>query len=59
MAIDPVCGMTVDEPNPGAHAEYKGQTYYFCSPSCKTTFQRHPEKYVNRPAAKAQDVRRA
>jgi len=48
MAIDPVCGMMVDEKNPAATYEYKGQTYYFCAPGCKSAFERDPEKYLQK-----------
>ncbi len=27
--------------------EYKGQTYYFCSPGCKRTFEKDPEKVLS------------
>ena len=37
MAIDPICGMTVDESSP-LRAERDGQTYYFCSEHCRKTF---------------------
>lgn len=50
MAIDPICGMTVDE----ATAKYKtvkdGQEYFFCSAKCLDKFT-HPEKYVLKPSA--------
>jgi Cu+-exporting ATPase len=45
MAKDPVCGMEVDE-HKAAEKAYKGQTYFFCSPGCKTAFDKDPEKYV-------------
>jgi YHS domain-containing protein len=51
MAKDPVCGMEVDEKTAAGKSEYKGQTYYFCSPGCKRTFDQHPEKYAGQPAA--------
>lgn len=41
---DPVCGMTVD--NKSLVASHKGKDYYFCSESCKTTFDSEPEKFV-------------
>ena len=37
MAIDPICGMTVDESSP-LRAERDGQTYYFCSEHCRKKF---------------------
>src|SRR5262249_9787041 len=37
MAIDPICGMTVDE-STGRHAERDGQMFYFCSEHCRQRF---------------------
>jgi YHS domain-containing protein len=53
---DVVCGMTVDSDTAQYQSQYKGQTYYFCAASCKTAFDKEPEKYVqqggaNQPAA--------
>src|SRR5947208_8678836 len=42
MAIDPVCGMTVDEKTAPATAVHNGTTYYFCAPGCKRTFEKDP-----------------
>ena len=47
MAIDPVCGMEVDEKTATIKSEYKGQTYYFCAPGCKAFFDKDPEKYLS------------
>ena len=46
MAIDPVCGMTVDEKKAAATSEYKGKTYYFCARGCKVQFDKNPEKFL-------------
>ncbi len=46
MAKDPVCGMDVDEKTAAGKSEYKGKTYYFCSPGCKKEFDKNPEKYA-------------
>jgi Cu+-exporting ATPase len=46
MAIDPVCQMKVDEKKTSSKSEYKGITYYFCSPVCKQRFDKEPEKYL-------------
>jgi len=46
MTKDPVCGMAVNPQRAAASAQYRGQTYYFCSPLCKSMFEREPEKYV-------------
>lgn len=43
---DPVCGMEIDPATAAGSSEYKGQTYYFCSPGCKKSFDKDPEKYV-------------
>ena len=48
MAIDPVCGMQVDEKTAAATYEYQGKTYYFCAPGCKADFVKEPEKYLHR-----------
>jgi len=47
MAIDPVCGMTVDERTAVFRSEFRGKTYYFCAPGCKKKFDTNPEKYVS------------
>jgi len=46
MAKDPVCGMQVDEKEPGAQVTYGGKTYVFCSAACKARFQEDPERYA-------------
>ena len=44
--IDPVCGMEVDTEAAQWKTEYKGRAYYFCSPGCKRSFEKEPEKYL-------------
>jgi Cu+-exporting ATPase len=39
MAIDPICGMTVDEATAKWTATVGGETFYFCSPGCKARFE--------------------
>lgn len=46
MAIDPVCGMQVDEKKVTQKTFYRGITYYFCSATCKKEFDKDPSKYV-------------
>ncbi len=53
MAKDPVCGMQVDEKKAAANSAYKGVTYYFCAPACKTTFEKSPEKFIGKDATHA------
>jgi Cu+-exporting ATPase len=43
---DPVCNMDVAPATARGSAEYKGQTYYFCSPRCVERFKADPEKYL-------------
>jgi Cu+-exporting ATPase len=50
MQIDPICGMTVDANNAAGSSVYNGQTYYFCSPGCKKSFDRQPERYLSQAA---------
>jgi YHS domain-containing protein len=51
MTRDHVCDMDVDERTATATTEYAGDTYYFCSDSCKNKFVADPEKYVSRTEA--------
>jgi Cu+-exporting ATPase len=37
MAIDPICGMEVDEKT-ALSVEHEGKKYYFCSPGCRDKF---------------------
>ncbi len=47
-AIDPVCHMEVDMKKPaGGKFDYKGKSYYFCSPGCKRSFEKDPEKFLS------------
>jgi YHS domain-containing protein len=50
MALDPVCGMTVNEKTAQLKSEYDGQAYYFCSPGCKRSFDKEPQKYAGKSA---------
>jgi YHS domain-containing protein len=54
MAVDPVCGIHVDEkaavPTEQYTSEYDGDTFYFCSAGCKTTFDESPEQYTQKSA---------
>jgi YHS domain-containing protein len=48
MAIDPVCGMEVDQKTATVTSDYLGNTYYFCMTGCKNAFDADPEKYLNK-----------
>jgi Cu+-exporting ATPase len=45
-AVDPVCGMKVQPSKSAGRSEYEGRTYYFCSPSCKSKFDRKPAQFL-------------
>lgn len=45
MAIDPVCGMSVEREKATATFEYLGKEYYFCAIGCRDEFAREPAKY--------------
>jgi xanthine dehydrogenase accessory factor len=47
IAIDPVCQMDVDIATAKFTYDYEGKTYYFCAPSCKMAFRKHPQAYLN------------
>ena len=46
MVKDPVCGMGVNEKTAKYKTDFKGKTYYFCNPGCKSTFEKNPAKYL-------------
>ncbi|MBL7557961.1 MAG: cadmium-translocating P-type ATPase [Bdellovibrionaceae bacterium] len=47
LVKDPVCGMMIDPATAkGGHTEFKGETFYFCNPKCKTKFEADPQKYL-------------
>lgn len=46
MAIDPICGMSVDPAKAEHTAEFRGVRYFFCSAHCRRTFEREPAAYV-------------
>src|SRR3989304_8709405 len=46
MAKDPVCAMEVEPEEAAGQYEHRGETYYFCHPSCLEKFRADPEKYL-------------
>src|SRR5207247_6868406 len=53
MAVDPVCGMTVDPTKAAGQFDHEGTTYFFCSKGCLAKFAAAPETYLARAAAVA------
>lgn len=43
---DLVCGMDVNKTDAKFTSEFNVNTYYFCSPGCKTQFDNNPDKYT-------------
>ena len=48
MAIDPVCGMQVDEKAAKNSSAFEGKTYFFCSAGCKAKFAANPAGFLNK-----------
>src|SRR5579864_4823522 len=46
MALDPVCGMTVDPAKAAGQVEHDGATYFFCSKGCAAKFAADPQKFL-------------
>ncbi len=50
MALDPVCGMTVDPEvarGKGLHSRVGDHDYFFCGKGCKLEFEDDPERYLD------------
>jgi len=50
VALDPVCGMTVDPHTAKHRADHLGHPYYFCSAGCRARFVADPDKYLGERA---------
>jgi len=46
MALDPVCGMTVDPATAAAVRTHDGRNYFFCATGCAEAFEADPERYL-------------
>ena len=46
--IDLVCGMTVEAIPANRPFDFEGQTYYFCAPGCRKTFEKDPSSFLTR-----------
>lgn len=45
MAVDPVCGMSVQREK-ALHVEWNGQEFYFCARGCRDEFLAYPHKFM-------------
>ena len=48
MAIDPVCGMPVDETSAASAHVHEGAAYYFCSTDCRAKFEANSAGYLRK-----------
>jgi Cu+-exporting ATPase len=46
--IDPVCGMTVDNPSEELSYKVNRRSYHFCSAHCLQKFKSEPEQFINK-----------
>jgi len=46
LAVDPVCGMSVDQESAPAQATYEGRIIYFCARGCRDEFLEAPEQFL-------------
>jgi Cu+-exporting ATPase len=56
VAVDPVCGMTVQQATAAGSYEFQGKIYYFCAASCLTKFRAEPNYYLTPPEQRAPRV---
>jgi YHS domain-containing protein len=47
LRIDPICGAVLDEHQIAVRSDHRGETYYFCSLSCKMEFDDNPDAYAD------------
>lgn len=52
VAVDPICGRPVIEDD-SEELEYKKRKYFFCSPACRSRFERQAERIHVGELAKA------
>ena len=52
-AVDPVCGMHVDDEERAPSSSLGDRRYLFCSPSCKQKFDADPQRYTQVAAQRA------
>ncbi len=46
--VDPVCKMEIESEKASGKSEFQGKRYYFCAPGCKATFEKEPQKFVEK-----------
>ncbi len=51
MAVDPICGMSVNPRTAKHRTAYRDKTYYFCCTGCKAKFEAEPGRYLKETAS--------
>lgn len=46
MAVDPVCGMSIEKESAPAQAVWRGEAVYFCAKGCRDEFLAAPEQFL-------------
>ncbi|MFI5035084.1 MAG: permease [Acidimicrobiales bacterium] len=46
LAVDPVCGMSVDPASAAAHRTHEGREVWFCGEGCAARFDDDPERFL-------------
>jgi len=57
LAIDPVCGMSVEVETAKHVSEHEAETFYFCSAKCREKFDARPEIFLDPDLKAAPSVR--
>lgn len=52
FAVDPVCGLKVDEAHAHHKTGYAGEMFCFCSLDCQKKFEEDPALYIGQPRQK-------
>lgn len=47
VAVDPVCGMSVEESDAPDKLDHEDTMYYFCSSDCRQEFEADPADYIS------------
>jgi membrane fusion protein, copper/silver efflux system len=54
---DPVCGMTMRQSDSNLAERYHGETFYFCSDSCRKQFRDDPSRFAGEKSASVMNQR--
>jgi len=54
--VDPVCGMSTNDPTRYLTFDYEGKEYHFCSPHCLSKFKKNPHDYISGKPSEEKEV---